>query len=342
MGCTNSREAERDRPQSPSPFVRIFSVSVSIGSQRKGDSFNTAALHLFDEEMTKSTNDHKNLVSTEIRVSNTPATSLHYQLEPEIINAWELMDGLEDITPLRPSFASNTLEESARCSPVKSASEDYEGFDLDIISGFRKAITELSPEEASFEENEILKFAGIVDAQKPMVSPLKKSPPGGERKLVLYLTSLRGVRKTFEDCWNVRVILQGYGFRVDERDVSMHGGFKDELLEILGPGYCGSNLPRVFADGKYIGGAEEVMRMHEAGELEEALRDCEVVAMENGCSVVNCEGCGDVRFVPCEICSGSCKVFVEEEEEGEVEIGGFRRCSECNENGLVRCPLCCY
>ncbi|PKU70480.1 Uncharacterized protein MA16_Dca013516 [Dendrobium catenatum] len=200
------------------------------------------------------------------------------------------------------------------------------------------------PKSASFH------FAALESSDEEMMkctndqnmSPLKKCPPGGERKVVLYLTSLRGVRKTFEDCCNVKAIIQGYGFRIDERDVSMHGGFKDELHEILGPGCCGSKLPRVFANGKCLGGAEEVRKMHEAGELEKALRDCEVVEMKDRWSVEACEGCGDVRFVPCETCSGSCKVFVEEDEEGGEEIRGFRRCWECNENGLVRCPLCCY
>lgn len=49
-----------------------------------------------------------------------------------------------------------------------------------------------------------------------------------------------------------------------------------------------------------------------------------------------CGGCGGVRFVPCDACSGSCKVFVADDEDG----GAFRRCPECNENGLVRCPVC--
>jgi hypothetical protein len=54
-----------------------------------------------------------------------------------------------------------------------------------------------------------------------------------------------------------------------------------------------------------------------------------------------------VRFVLCKACSGSCKVYVDEddlpEEEGDdVSDGGrFQRCTECNENGVVRSPVCC-
>ena len=38
-------------------------------------------------------------------------------------------------------------------------------------------------------------------------------------------------------------------------------------------------------------------------------------------------------------CHGSCKVFVGDE--GCRFAGCFRRCPDCNENGLIRCPLCC-
>jgi glutaredoxin domain-containing cysteine-rich protein 1 len=164
-------------------------------------------------------------------------------------------------------------------------------------------------------------------------------PPDSARKVVLYLTSLRGVRKTYEDCWSTRSVLRSYGVRVDERDLSMHSGFKDELHAALGSSPNAGRLPQAFADGRHLGGAEEVRRMHEAGELARALEACDVVVApppsSGGKGVVldACSGCGGVRFVPCEDCSGSCKVFVE-------EVGTFRRCPECNENGLVRCPLC--
>ncbi|KAK3155287.1 hypothetical protein QOZ80_2BG0201240 [Eleusine coracana subsp. coracana] len=80
--------------------------------------------------------------------------------------------------------------------------------------------------------------------------------------------------------------------------------------------------------------------MHEAGELSRELEACEMAPPpgvgpgKGGVAATEaCSGCGGVRFVPCEECSGSCKVYLE-------EVGSFRRCPECNENGLVRCPLC--
>jgi len=160
---------------------------------------------------------------------------------------------------------------------------------------------------------------------------------------VLYTTSLRGVRKTFVDCCAVRSILRSYGVRVDERDVSMHAVFKAELAELLGQGFAGATLPRVFVDGQYIGGAEDVQYLHEAGELGSALGGCEAAPQRKLGYMEACAACGDVRFVPCETCYGSCKIFVEDDDAGDRyhDVGEFRRCPDCNENGLVRCPVCC-
>lgn len=121
--------------------------------------------------------------------------------------------------------------------------------------------------------------------------------------------------------------------RVDEKDVSMDTGFRDELSELLGGGpQSFGGLPRVFVKERYVGGVEEVKHLHESGELEQVLEGCE--RLEEGGGVA-CVGCGDVKFVVCSICNGSSKLF---EEDGD----GFVNCPDCNENGLVRCPICCF
>ncbi|OEL12744.1 hypothetical protein BAE44_0026237 [Dichanthelium oligosanthes] len=120
----------------------------------------------------------------------------------------------------------------------------------------------------------------------------------------------------------------------------MHAGFKDELHAALTEGGRLPLPPQVFVDGWYLGSAEEVRRLHEAGELAAALEACESAPVPKGCAGAqdSCSGCGGVRFVPCDACSGSCKVFVEDKDEDGA--GAFRRCPECTENGLVRCPVC--
>ncbi|KAF8039190.1 hypothetical protein BT93_B1673 [Corymbia citriodora subsp. variegata] len=150
---------------------------------------------------------------------------------------------------------------------------------------------------------------------------------GGEDKVLLYFTSLRGIRKTYEDCCAVRMILKGFRVRVDERDISMDSSYKSELQGVLRGKAL--SLPQVFVRGKHVGGVEEIKQLDEAGDLAKLLDGLPVV--DSG-SV--CETCGDARFLPCLSCDGSRKIFDEDE-------GQTRRCLDCNENGLIRCYSCC-
>ncbi|KAJ6812498.1 uncharacterized protein M6B38_323975 [Iris pallida] len=149
---------------------------------------------------------------------------------------------------------------------------------------------------------------------------------GADKRIVVYYTSLRVVRKTFEDCRAVVSILRGFRVAVDERDLSMDSGFLGELKGILGKKQL--SLPRVFIGGRYIGGAEEVQQLHESGELK---RFVEGVPPAEARS---CQGCGGIRFVLCGACNGSHKYY-------HSEKAAFRTCNSCNENGLIRCPDCC-
>lgn len=147
---------------------------------------------------------------------------------------------------------------------------------------------------------------------------------------MVYFTSLRGIRRTYEDCYAVRLILRGYKVYVDERDLSMDSGYKEELQEVLGGGKGGIvSLPQVFVKGKFLGGADVVKHLNEMGELRKLLDG--LPRTERGCM---CDSCGDVRFIPCLNCSGSRKLF-------DHDQGVMKRCPECNENGLIRCPECC-
>ena len=151
------------------------------------------------------------------------------------------------------------------------------------------------------------------------------SVPGGEQRIVVYFTSLRVVRSTFEDCKVVRSILRGFRVKIDERDLSMNSGFLSELREILGQRRK-LTLPRVFIGGRYVGGAEEVRQLHEAGELKKLVEG--LAAADLGV----CDVCGGYRFILCNDCDGSRKLYTEK--------AGFKVCTACNENGLIRCPPC--
>lgn len=152
--------------------------------------------------------------------------------------------------------------------------------------------------------------------------------PGTEDRIVVYSTSLRGIRKTYEDCCSVRMILRGFRVAVDERDISMDSSYRKELQNALG-GKSVVTLPQVFIRGKHVGNAEDMKQLNESGELAKLLSGFPTQDLW-----FVCDKCGDARFVPCDNCNGSRKVFEEEQ-------GKLKRCVHCNENGLIRCTSCC-
>ncbi|KAL2528738.1 Uncharacterized protein Fot_21339 [Forsythia ovata] len=285
--------------------------------------------------------------------SNSNGTSVHAPRNP-------ILPHLDDQTmptvkenyeassiPLLPDMSDNDSNSNSNDTSIVSE------FDPEVISTFRKALEELPPANPfHLKSMDSEKQAVLAGKDQPLeVKDEQKVNGSFERnkviadKVIVYFTSLRGVRKTYEDSCHVRVILKGLGVKVDERDVSMHSGYKGELKDLLGDRFSGG-LPRVFVGRKYIGGAEEIRRMNEEGRLEKMVESCELVEdCRGGGRNGVCEACGDVRFVPCETCSGSCKIYYEgdfdEEYDESAHEYGFHRCPDCNENGLVRCPICC-
>ncbi|WOL02293.1 hypothetical protein Cni_G11012 [Canna indica] len=150
-------------------------------------------------------------------------------------------------------------------------------------------------------------------------------PPGGKNTVVLYTTTLRGIRKTFEDCNVVRSALESYHVQIMERDISMDSGYREELKSLMG--VKGVRVPALFVKGRFIGGADELLKLEEEGKLELLLEGLPR-------ATVSCEGCWGVRFVMCMNCNGSCKMLDEEQNK-------MVKCGACNENGLIHCPICC-
>ncbi|KAG8376850.1 hypothetical protein BUALT_Bualt09G0106700 [Buddleja alternifolia] len=154
-------------------------------------------------------------------------------------------------------------------------------------------------------------------------------PPGGKDIVVLYTTSLRGIRKTFEDCNTIRFLLQSFKIHFHERDVSMHLEYRDELWRVLGGRVV---PPRLFIRGRFIGGADEVVGLHENGMLKNLLQGIPLISPSDG----PCRGCGGMHFVMCGSCHGSRRVA----QVGGQSNGSYVKCLDCNENGLVKCSVC--
>ncbi|KAL0383469.1 UNVERIFIED_CONTAM: hypothetical protein Scaly_0634200 [Sesamum calycinum] len=268
-----------------------------------------------------------------------------------VINTWELMEGLDEDefhflmvdSPKKPDNEEMDASEIVKSyefveNPVskplwKHLSEEslLAKMDYNVVSSYQKALLgrhngcekpkdiSESQKAESLECNDVNNLVSDSDKSCYLV--------GAEDRIVLYYTSLRGIRKTYEDCCAVRVIFRGFRVCIDERDISMDRSYRTELQDAL-KGQAVS-LPQVFVKGKYIGGAEEIKQLNETGELAKLLEGFPL--KDQGCV---CVSCGDARFVPCPNCNGSRKVYEEEE-------GKLRRCPDCNENGLVRCSGCC-
>uniref|UniRef100_A0A6N2K0E5 Glutaredoxin domain-containing protein n=1 Tax=Salix viminalis TaxID=40686 RepID=A0A6N2K0E5_SALVM len=296
-------------------------------------------------------------------------------LSPDsVINTWELMDGLDendgldfemkDSSKPRSSLSGHSIEVVSKASSFHHLGSDKFGKKLhdsfDSLK-FEKIVAEkpvslskplwkhLSSDEllSKMDPNVVSSYMRALssrqlgchkeskDATSMNSSPMSdtlSSKKGTflndkDGKIVLYFTSLRGIRKTYEDCCAVRMIFRGFRVAVDERDISMDSTYRKELQSLLkGKAMI---LPQVFIRGNHIGGVEEIRQLNEAGELAELFEGFPVQDPR-----LVCEGCGDARFVPCPNCNGSRKVFDEEEEQ-------LSRCTDCNENGLIRCPGCC-
>ncbi|KAE8687291.1 LRR repeats and ubiquitin-like domain-containing protein [Hibiscus syriacus] len=156
------------------------------------------------------------------------------------------------------------------------------------------------------------------------ISGRPNSIPGSDKRIVVYSTSLRVVRSTFENCKTVLSILQGFRVSINERDVSMDSSFLKELRGIVGQSKL--SLPRVFIGGRYMGGAEEIKELHETGELKKLVEGLPAADPDT------CDNCGCYRFVLCNECDGSRKMYTQK--------SGFKTCTTCNENGLIKCPSC--
>ncbi|CAI9284517.1 unnamed protein product [Lactuca saligna] len=166
-------------------------------------------------------------------------------------------------------------------------------------------------EENSKQKNTLLDFKEIC-------------PPGGSNLVILYTTSVKGIRKTSKDCLRVHSLLKSLKFLYQERDIAMHSDFRDELLQMLGKSAA---VPSLFIKGRYIGGAEEVFRLHEQGKFRSLLAEIPLNKSEGPC-----KRCAGVRSVVCVKCSGSHLM--------KLADGKRTTCTECNKNGLIKCPNC--
>ncbi|XP_074576253.1 uncharacterized protein LOC141832769 [Curcuma longa] len=190
-------------------------------------------------------------------------------------------------------------------------------FDPELVAMFELEHCEEGKKIKTTEHEKVFEATTLLQSYE------RKCPEGGENAVVLYTTTLRGIRKTFEDCNTVRSLIESYGVRIVERDISMDCGYREELRMLMRKKEV--KVPMVFIKGRCIGGFEELARLEDEAKLELLLEGLPSAAKW-------CEGCGGLRFVMCMDCNGSCKVL--DSQKNKV------KCGECNENGLIHCPIC--
>ncbi|XP_051131726.1 uncharacterized protein At5g39865 [Andrographis paniculata] len=181
-----------------------------------------------------------------------------------------------------------------------------------------KKVVSVSSSPTSWKDKHSQEAEAMLDSYK------RKCPPGGINAVVIYTTTLRGIRKTFEDCNIARSIIESQNVQMIERDVSMHSGYREELRALMNSKDV--KVPLVFVKGRLIGGAEEMVKLDEGGKLGILFDGIPKAAAA-------CSGCGGFRFVMCTVCNGSCKLLGKD---GKKSV----RCNKCNENGLIQCPFC--
>ncbi|KAK7097448.1 hypothetical protein V1264_004425 [Littorina saxatilis] len=141
------------------------------------------------------------------------------------------------------------------------------------------------------------------------------------------------VRETHERCKASRNILQTHMVRYEERDLYMsheHQRQLKERLEIAEDTFV--PLPQIFFDGLHLGGANDLEKLNESGQLRKLLQSFTKIQVRT-----MCKNCGGYRFVPCMVCHGSKKSV---HRNNFTEEFCALRCMHCNENGLQRCQEC--
>ncbi|XP_039027658.1 uncharacterized protein At3g28850-like [Hibiscus syriacus] len=202
------------------------------------------------------------------------------------------------------------LRSSNKPNPTKSPSHfSFASFkDIDAILREEEQQQQLYPRSPKTPSvfYRIKLSTAVLRAFRPRHPPPSSQPsitfPNADQRVVVYLTSLRVVRKTFEDCKTVRSILRGFCVPIDEWDVSLDSSFLDELHGIIGR--KSFTLSLVLIGGTYISGAEEVKRLHECGELKKLIGG---LPLQMGSGV--CDLCQGLRFILCSKCNGSHKVY---------------------------------
>ncbi|XP_071951782.1 glutaredoxin domain-containing cysteine-rich protein 1-like [Antedon mediterranea] len=174
--------------------------------------------------------------------------------------------------------------------------------------------------------------AGIANFEfKPLDTTKKKYYDDEKGSIIVYTTSTTIVRQTFDNCVKVKKLFGNHRVIYEERDLFVNPNHQRELSERMGEEDT-SNLPIVFIDGELIGNIQQLEELNESGELSDIL-----LRFEKRQNFDMCQRCGDRKYINCVVCNGSKKST---HRNGFTDQFRTLRCTQCDDNGLQKCPEC--
>jgi len=155
-------------------------------------------------------------------------------------------------------------------------------------------------------------------------------------KVIIYMTSLGIVRRTWERCRQAVALLDNHMIEFERRDLGFSRHLRSEFQNRL----HGSNdskctdLPAIFVDGQYFGDLETLEKWSECGLLKRFLEPYK--RTKNHRSL--CQKCYGFCYYPCPTCRGSKKSpkIIDSSQIHNPRL----KCTKCDFGGLVPCYDC--
>jgi len=152
-------------------------------------------------------------------------------------------------------------------------------------------------------------------------------------KVVIYMTSLGVVRRTWERCRQAVAILENHMVKFERRDLGFNPQLKNEFQNRLGNDPVLCDLPAIFVDGRYFGGVDVLEKWSECGLLKPFLEPYKRSSNQRSL----CQKCYGFCYYPCTACRGSKKSPTVI----NCQIDSPRlKCTRCDYGGLVPCNEC--
>mmetsp|Transcript_12833 Transcript_12833/g.42356 ORF Transcript_12833/g.42356 Transcript_12833/m.42356 type:complete len:207 (+) Transcript_12833:1287-1907(+) len=179
----------------------------------------------------------------------------HTRAEKEEAKKRGLEGEFDDITAGEVEVACyERNEKAAHAQRSRGSSSGAAGSEVSILEGGRRG-TVMGPEAAR--------------AARATAAEVSGTGEEGEG-VILYVTSLQAIRKTFYDCEAAIQALGCVRVEVDVRDISASAQTRAEFKARFAEP---TPVPRLFVGGKVVGGHAEILELVETERLEQVLID---------------------------------------------------------------------